>query len=182
MSFGEFSTFVFCQERGGRLAKWGPEGAFRGHQHHFQFSTNSKGHQPAPASKVGAPGPKWRHCPTQRPTLATYFSLALCNNCSFCPGEQIGILSQLPASPILRSGYELFWVTVPDEGQPGGRVVHPGWWLIIGDYCIFTILFLLLFIILDIMVIRSTAGWSIEGGGSLSVITPSTHQASQGRR
>ena len=134
MSFGEFSTFVFCQERGGRLAKWGPEGAFRGHQHHFQFSTNSKGHQPAPAAKVGAPGPKWRHCPTQRPTLATYFSLALCNNCSFCPGEQIGILSQLPASPILRSGYELFWVTVPDEGQPGVRVVHRGWWLIIGDY------------------------------------------------
>ena len=58
LSFGEFSTFVFCQERGGRLAKWGPEGAFRGHQHHFQFSTNSKGHQPAPAAKVGAPGPK----------------------------------------------------------------------------------------------------------------------------
>ena len=45
LSFGEFSTFVFCQERGGRLAKWGPEGAFKGHQHHFQFSTNSKGDQ-----------------------------------------------------------------------------------------------------------------------------------------
>ena len=48
LSFGEFSTFVFCQERGGRLAKWGPEGAFKGRQHHFQFSTNSKGDQHLP--------------------------------------------------------------------------------------------------------------------------------------
>ena len=88
MNWVEFwGLFNFCFLSGKRwqAGKVGPEGAFKGRQHHFQFSTNSKPHQPAPATKVGAPGPKWRHCPTQRPTLATYFSLALCNNCTFCP-------------------------------------------------------------------------------------------------
>ena len=37
LSFGEFSTFVFCQERGGRLAKWGQRGLLRDASTIFNF-------------------------------------------------------------------------------------------------------------------------------------------------